>query len=183
MTKEVSRLEHDDRSLRLAYADPPYPGLEHYYRGHPDFGATVDLRQLLLDMHARYDGWALSTSAFALPRVLVLARDLGLRPSVASWVRSPRKTRSRHPLSSWEPVLYVRARSAVSEDQVADSLICTPRARTTDPGRVIGAKPPQFVTWVLGLLGARANDQLDDLFPGSGMVTRVWKLATQDGAA
>jgi hypothetical protein len=30
------------RPLRLAYADPPYPGKVRLYRDHPDYGGEVD---------------------------------------------------------------------------------------------------------------------------------------------
>ena len=30
------------RPLRLAYADPPYPGNAWLYRDHPDYGGEVD---------------------------------------------------------------------------------------------------------------------------------------------
>jgi len=35
------------RPLRLAYADPPYPGKARLYRDHPDYGGEVDHAALL----------------------------------------------------------------------------------------------------------------------------------------
>ena len=61
------------RPLRLAYADPPYPGKVWLYRDHPDYGGEVDNAELVGRL-AGYDGWALSTSAAALPSVLASAR-------------------------------------------------------------------------------------------------------------
>jgi len=52
---------------------------------------------------------------------------------------------------------------------------------TTLPGRVTGTKPAAFCRWVFTLLGAAAADTLDDLFPGSGAVSRAWAAYT--GAA
>jgi hypothetical protein len=60
------------RPLQLAYADLPYPGSARLYRDHPDYGGEVDHAALIARL-AGYDGWALSTSAQALPVVLVLA--------------------------------------------------------------------------------------------------------------
>lgn len=57
---------------------------------------------------------------------------------------------------------------------VTDSLIYPARARATDPGRVIGAKPAVFARWIFELLGATSADTLDDLFPGSGGIARAW---------
>jgi hypothetical protein len=59
------------RSLRLAYADPPYPGKAWLYRDHPDYSGEVDHVKLIGRL-AAYDGWALSTSVEALPAVLAL---------------------------------------------------------------------------------------------------------------
>ena len=53
--------------VRLAYADPPYPGKARRYYDCDE----VD-HQALLSRLQQYDGWALSTSAEALPEVLAL---------------------------------------------------------------------------------------------------------------
>jgi hypothetical protein len=83
------------RSLRLAYADPPYPGKAYLYRDHPDYAGEVDHGELIARL-AAYDGWALSTSAAALSAVLALCPP-GVR--VAAWHKGERVTRSRFPLS------------------------------------------------------------------------------------
>ena len=75
--------------FRLAYADPPYPGKAFYYRDHADYGGEVD-HAALIEQLAAYDGWALSTSAEALPAVLALCPP-GVR--VAAWVRGERPGR------------------------------------------------------------------------------------------
>jgi hypothetical protein len=49
---------------------------------------------------------------------------------------------------------------------------------TTLPGRVTGTKPAAFCRWVFTLLGAAPGDTLDDLFPGSGAVSRAWAAFT-----
>ena len=171
-----------DRPLRLAYADPPYPGLaRRYYEGHPDYAGEVDHRSLL-ERLAGYDGWALSTSARSLPLVLALAVDLGLEVRVAAWIRGPRAHQTARLLSSWEPVVYVPGRtgsvaSGSRELQVLDSLVGpTPRPRPTLPTSIVGMKPPAVAAWIFGLLGAAVGDSLDDLFPGSGLVARSWEL-------
>lgn len=215
--------------LRLAYADPPYPGLAGYYSGHPDYAGEVDHTALIRRL-STYDGWALSTSSGALRDLLPLCPPT---VRVAAWHRGERPTRSRGPLSAWEPVLYAGGRlyvapaaatrerdscAAVEDDtshsaerrvleacatdvdlvaatrSVAtrdtsagggrriDSLVYRPGVRLTDPGRVVGAKPPPFARWIFDLLGAAPGDELTDLFPGSGGITRAWKLYTgQDG--
>jgi hypothetical protein len=162
--------------LRLAYADPPYPGLaRRYYGEHPDYAGEVDHHELLSRLQA-FDGWALSTSARALPMVLGLCGELGLEARVASWFRGSRRTSSRRPLLSWEPVVFAGGLRLASADVADDSLICFSRPRRTDTARVVGAKPARFCFWVFDLLGALPGDELEDVFPGSGGVGRAWRL-------
>jgi hypothetical protein len=52
------------------------------------------------------------------------------------------------------------------------------RRRSTRPDAVIGAKPPDFCCWLFGLLGALPGDSLDDVYPGSGIVTWAWQRWT-----
>lgn len=161
---------------RWAVADPPYPDLADYYIGHPDYAGEVD-HVALVSRLQEYDGWALCTSSDALPRVLQICDGLPVR--VASWVRGHRPTRTRRPQKSWEPVIYCGAREVDPPDTRPprlDSLVYTARARTTDPRRVIGAKPAEFAWWLFDLLGAAPNDTLDDLFPGSGGIGRAWSI-------
>lgn len=165
---------------RLAYADPPYPGLAHYYRGHPDYAGEVDHAALIRRLYG-YDGWALSTSARALPAVLGLCPH-GVR--IAAWHRGSRPTRSHHPLAAWEPVLYVPARPRDPDGAaVPDSLVHGVTPLTTVPGRVIGTKPPAFARWIFDLLNAQPGDALDDLYPGSGIITRAWHTYTDPSPA
>jgi hypothetical protein len=158
------------RPLRLAYADPPYLGKAALYRDHPDYGGEVD-HAALIERLAAYDGWALSTSAQALPAVLALCPP---RVRVAAWHRGERPARSRWPLHAWEPVIYHGGRQLVSGQRRADWLVCGVGPLGSLPGRVIGAKPAAMRRWIFTLLDAAPGDTLDDLFPGSGAVSRAW---------
>jgi hypothetical protein len=161
--------------LRLAYADPPYPGNARLYKGHRDYAGEVDHTALIGRLSA-YDGWALSTSAAALPAVLALCPP-GVR--VAAWHRGARPAANWQPVSAWEPVIYVPARPVdPAHGRRADSLVHGMSAMTTLPGRVTGTKPAAVCAWIFGLLGAAPGDSLDDLFPGSGAVTRAWATYT-----
>ena len=64
------------------------------YRGHPDYAGEAGHAALIRHL-AGYDGWALSTSAEALPGMLALCPP-GVR--VAAWHRGERPTASRWPL-------------------------------------------------------------------------------------
>jgi hypothetical protein len=180
---DVSRVDRALQTRRLAYADPPYPGLASYYRDHPDYAGEVDHGALLARL-STYDGWALSTSARALPRVLALAVAQDLPVRVAAWVRHPRPRENVvYALNAWEPVIYVPVASRSPRDASAG----TGAARRVDvlqhgvspmltlPGRVIGTKPAAFCRWMFDLIGAEPRDTLDDLFPGSGIVGQAWR--------
>lgn len=121
------------------------------------------------------DGWALSTSAAALPKVLALCPP-GVR--VAAWFRGERPTVAHVPLSSWEPVILSGGRAYPSpvDARRLDALVHVSRPRLTDPARVVGAKPARFCWWLFDLLGALPGDELVDLFPGSRGVSRAWAL-------
>ena len=38
-----------------------------------------------------------------------------------------------------------------------------------------GAKPEKVCHWAFEMVGARPDDELDDMFPGSGAVTDAWQ--------
>ena len=97
---------------------------------------------------------------------------------VAAWVRGERPTVAFHPLSAWEPVIYCggRARKVLPDRRRVDALVAFSRPRRSDPERVIGAKPAAFCYWMFDLLGLLPGDDLVDLFPGSGGVSRAFKL-------
>lgn len=159
MTHSEEMLE----SCRLAYADPPYPGRAHLYADHPDYAGEVDHRELLERLR-EYDGWALSTNAESMYWLLPLC---GPSARVLAWVK--------HTVTvGWEPLIV---KSARRPDGVRDWLQCEPDSyqwREKPDSYVIGQKPAAFCRWMFAWLGADPADELDDLFPGSGQVTRVW---------
>lgn len=160
--------------LRIAYADPPYPGKASLYPG----GREVDHASLVHELR-KYDGWALSTSQAALRDVLPSCPP-GIR--IAVWVRSCRATRSRRPLNAWEPLIFYQARplsTSVVQD-LHDVLEYRGRYRAY-PGAMVGMKPPQFAVWMFRLLGASPIDAFHDIYPGSGAVSRAWKRFAEGG--
>ena len=54
---------------------------------------------------------------------------------------------------------------------------------STRPGHVLGAKPAAVCRWIFALLGAGPGDTLDDLYPGSGAVSRAWAAYTSSEAS
>lgn len=161
--------------MRWAYADPPYPGLARYYADHPDFGGEVDHAALVSSLEAgHFDAWSLSTSSKALSMVLSICFDYGADVRVGAWFRGSRPGRSHGPRQAWEPVIYRGGRRDPSREYSDDALVHHARPRLTDPGHVIGAKPAAFAFWLFDLMGALPGDELVDLYPGSGGITRAW---------
>lgn len=155
--------------LRFAYADPPYPGLaKRYYGREPTYAGEVDHRELIASLTAAgYAGWALSTSSEALRDVLPLCPPAA---RVCAWVKPggvPPATYGPH--TRWEAVVVVGGRKR--RPGIRDWLHAHPaRGGGTLPGR----KPIAFCAWLFDLLGMIPGDTLDDLFPGTGMVSRAW---------
>jgi len=184
--------------LRMAYCDPPYPGLarKHYAIEAAARGAVaveVNHRVLIGTLCREYpDGWALSTSSTTLREVLALCPP---DVRIAAWVKTWAVFKvGVNPAFAWEPVLVWRGRTRRprSEVTVRDWLACPATmngrdgvgARVTTPG----AKPPAFWFWLFALLGLRAGDEFHDLFPGSGAGARAWaaygrRLPLADGGA
>ena len=154
--------------MRLAYADPPYPGRAHLYRDHPDYAGEVD-HAALVERLVGYDGWALSTSAAALREILPLCPP---DARVLAW--------TKHTVTvSWEPVIVRSARPIPHPGGPRDWIQEEPEAfqwRAKPDSYVIGQKPERFCRWLFEWLGAEPGDSLDDLFPGSGAVSRAWNL-------
>ena len=156
--------------MRLAYADPPYPGKAHLYEGHPDYAGEVDHAELIARL-CEYDGWALSTDETNLRDVLALCPP---KVRILAWCKPDAMPYPPNPWASWEPVLCVPARS---EGAIVRSYLTHPapaRGFAAAGPTFVGAKPEGFCEWVFRCLGAEADDTLDDLFPGSGIVGRTW---------
>lgn len=181
-----------DQPLRLAYADPPYPGLSaRYYADHEDFDGEVDHGVLARQLVEGFpDGWAISTNSRSTEMVLGHLRAAGAEGPIhiSAWFRGARPTRSHLPLDAWEPVLWQGGRQEVPTLEHGhrptdreNALVYVARARRTDPKRVTGAKPASFIWWLFDLLGAEQGDEIVDFFAGSGGVTRAWRIL-QEGA-
>lgn len=156
-----------DTPKRIAYADPPFPGLSRkYYGDQPTFAGEVDHRRLVEQL-STFDGWALSTSQEALSDVLSLC-PRGVE--VCPWVKTHHHPPARGIANIHEYVLVVPARRR--KPGVPDALVCAV-ARGGDSD-LIGRKPLKFISWLFQLLGALPVDSLDDKFPGSGIVGRCW---------
>ena len=182
--------------MRLAIADPPYlgraalwyGGQHHRHRGtpgrakgrgctsaeyHPDAAQWDDPerhRALMTDLDLHWDGWAMAASAKTIDQLLPHATALGARCAI--WVVSNAIPDGARVRSVWEAVLY---RVPASRRAVGTGMRVTDVLRAPHPvSGFVGAKPSQWTTWVLDLLGFDpATDSVDDIFPGSGAVSAV----------
>ena len=157
--------------MRVGYADPPYPGCAHLYRDHPDFAGEVDHRALLLELDAKYDGWLLHTSSVALPEIAArIPKDARIMAWVKPFAAFKRNVSVAY---AWEPVIVKAVRKpvvsgrTVMRDWVSESI--------TMKRGLTGAKPERVCRWAFEVLGMQPDDELLDLFPGTGAVTRAWQ--------
>lgn len=157
--------------MRIAYLDPPYPGCAHLYADHPDYAGEVDHRALIERAQAEFDGWILHTSSVALP-VIVPLLPPGVR--IMSWVKGFAAFKRNVSVAyAWEPVIVKAARKpVVSKRLVMRDWIEAP---ITLKRGLTGAKPEAVCHWAFEMVGARPEDELADLFPGTGAVTEAWR--------
>lgn len=157
---------------RLAYADPPYIGQAQKHYSHDERCAEVDHAELIARLEAEYDGWALSfgVNLPALQEVVALLPE-GSR--VAVWVKPFASFKPGvNPGYTWEGVAFRSARPnrrdvATVKDHHIENI-------TMRKG-LSGAKPPGFCLWLFDLIGAEADDEFADLYPGTGGVSEAWR--------
>lgn len=160
--------------MKLGYADPPYIGCAHLYKDHPDYAGEVDHRALIERLQSEFDGWVLHTHAPGL-RIMeqehMLPAD-GIR--ICQWIKPFAAFKRNVSVAyAYEPVIIKAARKPVVSKRLTmrDYIECP----ITMKRGLTGAKPEKVCHWAFELLGARPDDELVDLFPGSGAVTKAWK--------
>lgn len=172
MTQTGSTKEDDP--LRFTYADPPYLGCGKLYaEHHPDALVWDDPerhRQLIEQLEDESpDGWAMSMS---VPSMRVILPMLPERARILAWVKPFAAFKKNvNPSSAWEPVALVGGRRRTDahtymRDWIAESI-------TLKKG-LTGSKPRHFSFWLFDCANLQPNDELIDLFPGSGSVTDAW---------
>lgn len=159
--------------MKIGYADPPYIGCAHLYKDHPDFAGEVDHALLVERLQDEFDGWVLHASATPTSIATLAPLIEGTGARWCSWVKGFAAFKRNVPVAyAWEPVLIKPARKPVvskrlvMRDWIQESI--TLRRGLT------GAKPEAVCHWAFELVGARPEDELNDLFIGSGAVTKAW---------
>lgn len=159
--------------MRFAYADPPYLGLAEKFYGdrHPEAAAYDRIEThaaLIAQLCADFDGWAMSLHTPSLRAILPLCPE---DTRVGAWVKPFASFKPGvNPAYAWEPILFraIEGRDR-SEMTVRDWVSCPITLRRG----LVGAKPEAVCFWLFELLGMKQDDDLADLFPGSGAVTRA----------
>jgi hypothetical protein len=161
--------------ITVAYADPPYPGMSHFYKDHPDYGGEVDHGALVARMTDGYDAWALHTASVTLKEVLAICPST---VRIGAWVKTFAAFKPGvNPAYAWEPVIFHGGRNDSSKARATvTDWISHPIALRKG---LTGAKPPAVIEWVFRCLGCTAGDSLDDLFPGTGIVQQTWGTFTR----
>lgn len=157
----------------IGYADPPYIGCAHLYKDHPDYGGEVDHVDLIARLESEFDGWVLHASATpaSIATLAPLVEKTGAR--WMAWVKGFAAFKRNVPVAyAWEPVIVkpcrkpVVSKRLVMRDWIQESI-------TLKRG-LTGAKPEAVCHWAFEVVAARPDDELVDMFPGTGAVSRAW---------
>jgi hypothetical protein len=163
--------------MKIGYLDPPYPGCAHLYKDHPDYAGEVDHGELIARANAEFDGWVLHSHVPAIPEMTAtLAPQIANgEVRVCAWVKTFAAYKRNIPVAyAWEPVYIKAARKpVVSKRDVSRDWIDCP---ITLKKGLKGAKPVKVCHWAFERVAARPDDELIDLFPGTGAVALAWKL-------
>lgn len=165
--------------MRFAIADPPYfgQGKKLYGHLHADAGAydKVETWAALIERLNGYDGWVLHMTSGNLHDILPLC-PRGAR--VMAWVKPFASFKPGVGVAyAWEPVVVNGGRRRTrKQDTVRDWCAVNIALQKG----LTGAKPRAVVWWLLEVLNVVPDDEIEDLFPGSGEVANaigVWREA------
>lgn len=157
--------------MRLAYADPPYPGCADLYKDHPDYAGEVDHAALIRRLESDFDGFVLHTHVPALRDLLPM---FTVPVRVCSWVKPFAAFKRNVPVAyAWEPVIVRAMRKPVVGGLVKPLRDFISEPITMKRG-LTGAKPERVCWWAFEIAGSDSEDEVADLFHGTGAVTRAW---------
>lgn len=153
--------------MKFAYADPPYIGCAHMYPENEEVNHEELIDFLVTEFP---DGWALSCHTPSLQFLLSCCPE---DVRVMAWVKPFAAFKPNvNPAYAWEPVIVRGGRKRTREQETVRDWVS---ANITLQRGMVGAKPDAFCYWLFEVLGMEAEDEMVDLFPGSGAVTRAWE--------
>lgn len=158
--------------MKFAYADPPYIGqAKRHYNC-----AEIDHKWLIDSLVSDYpDGWALSASSPSLKIILPMCPP---DVRIAVWCKSfCAFKKGVRPAYAWEPVIFRGGRNHNPPVPEKNGKQITPKdfhiAPITLKKGLVGAKPESVCRWILDLLNFSYEDEIVDLFPGTGVMGRI----------
>ncbi|NBW20835.1 MAG: hypothetical protein EBR82_74020 [Caulobacteraceae bacterium] len=155
--------------MKVAYADPPYIGQAKKHYSHDPRCAEVDHADLIERLNG-YDAWALSLSSPTLRIILPMCPD---DVRVMAWVKPFAAFKPNvNPAYAWEPVIVRGGRKRTRDEATVRDWVS---ANITLKRGLAGAKPEGFCFWLFDVFGMQAGDEFDDIFPGTGGVSRAWE--------
>jgi hypothetical protein len=193
--------------MKLAIADPPYLGRGHAIYGaaarktfragsrsngkagrtgipmqtdnHPR-AATWDEpcthEAMVKRLCAEYDGWAVALAHDNLAQYLRWVPD---SIWIGIWVKPNGVPSGSRIWNNWEPVLVMPPDGRRRVNGPGMAVRGTHEA--SQPATFVGAKPASWTRWVLDMLGYdQDTDTVDDLFGGSGAVSREIQQMVMD---
>ena len=169
--------------MKLGYADPPYIGCAHLYKDHPDYAGEVDHAELIARLERDFDGWVLH--AAATPKSMAVLAPLVESVPGARWMTWVKGfaafKRNVSVAYAWEPVIVKPARKPVVSKRLVmrDWIECSITLRKG----LTGAKPEAVCHWAFEMVAARPDDDLHDMFPGTGAVAAAWRTWQEIGRA
>jgi len=179
--------------MRFAYADPPYLDCCRLYdHFHGDSGLCWDRisthKLLIRRLCNEYpDGWAMSLSSTSLQRILPLCPE---DVRVSAWCKSfSAFKKGVRPAYAWEPIIWRGGRNPnhghkhappekggkqnTPKDFLWEDAEAGILAPITLKKGLTGAKPASVCEWILDLLNFQPEDEMIDLYPGTGIMGEV----------
>lgn len=152
--------------MRFCYADPPYVGQARKHYGREE----VDHAELIARLDADYDAWALSASSPSLRQLLPMCPE---DCRVLSWVKPFAIFKPGVRVAyAWEPIIIRGWRKG---DRTMPTVRDWCSENITLRRGLSGAKPENVCHWLFDVMGLTEADEMIDLFPGTGAVTRAWQ--------
>jgi len=140
----------------------------------PTYAGEVDHAALIDRLKSEYDGWVLHAAATPKSMAVLapLVENTGAR--WCSWKKTFAAFKKNVSVAyAWEPVIIKPARKPVVSKRIVmrDWVECP----ITLKKGLTGVKPEKVCHWAFELVGAHPGDTLDDMFPGTGAVSKAWR--------
>lgn len=177
--------------MKFAIADPPYLGRAKRWYGvggigkgygigqadqHPEaekWDKPESHKNLIKHLDQNYDGFAIALTNHSLD-IYLSEIKIGTATlyRVMAWVKPMSAPSANRIRNAWEPVIIktpeIRKGYTTKFARINDYLIESPPRNGFK-----GQKPKKWTYWVLDAMGVDKDDEIEDLFIGSGAVTQA----------